>query len=55
MKIINDKGLLPDTKLPNEFGWKKEYYIDYVLKLVSKRDEVGNRLRENVSRYVFEE
>lgn len=55
LKIINDKGLLPDTKLPNEFGWKKEYYIDYVLKLVSKRDEVGNRLRENMRRYVFEE
>ena len=55
LKIINDKGLLPDTKLPNEFGWKKEYYIDYVLKLVSKRDEIGNRLRENMRRYVFEE
>jgi len=26
-----------------------------VLKLVSKRDEVGNRLRENMRRYVFEE
>lgn len=55
LKIINDKGLLPDTKLPNEFGWKKEYYIDYMLKLVSKRDEVGNRLRESMRRYVFEE
>ena len=55
LKIINDKGLLPYTELPNEFGWKKEYYIDYVLKLVSKKDEVGNRLRENMRRYVFEE
>ena len=55
LKIINDKGLLSDTILPNELGWKIEYYTDYVLKLVSKRDEVGNRLRESMRRYVFEE
>ena len=55
LKIINDKGLLSDTKLPNEFGWKKEYYIDYVLKLISRKDEVGERLRRSMRKYIFED
>ena len=55
LKIINEKGLLPYTKLPNEFGWKKEYYIDYVLKLISRKDEVGERLRRSMRKYIFED
>lgn len=46
LKVINNKGLLPYTKLPNKFGWKKDYYIDYVLLLLEKNDEVGNRLKQ---------
>ena len=34
LKVINNKGLLPYTKLPNTFGWKKDYYINYVLLLL---------------------
>lgn len=53
LKVINNKGLLPYTQLPNKFGWKKDYYIDYVLLLLGKEDEVGNRLkqifRQNIS------
>lgn len=46
LKVINNKGLLPYTQLPNKFGWKKDYYIDYVLKLLEKNDDVGNKLRQ---------
>ncbi len=46
LKVINNKGLLPYTQLPNKFGWKKDYYIDYVLLLLEKNDEVGNRLKQ---------
>ncbi len=46
LKVINNKGLLPYTKLPNKFGWKKDYYINYVLLLLEKNDEVGNRLKQ---------
>lgn len=46
LKVINNKGLLPYTKLPNKFGWKTDYYIDYVLLLLEKNDEVGNRLKQ---------
>lgn len=46
LKVINNKGLLPYTELPNKFGWKKDYYIDYVLLLLEKNDEVGNRLKQ---------
>lgn len=46
LKVINNKGLLPYTQLPNKFGWKKDYYIDYVLRLLEKNDDVGNKLRQ---------
>ena len=52
LKVINNKGLLPYTKLPNKFGWKKDYYIDYVLLLLEKNDEVGNRLKQTFRQYI---
>ena len=30
LRVINNKGLLPFTNLTNAFGWKRQYYIDYV-------------------------
>ena len=34
LKLINYKGLLPDTKVSTYFGWKKDYYISYVLSIL---------------------
>lgn len=52
LRITNNKGLLPFTKLSNEFGWKKDYYIDYVLTLLAKNDDIGNRLKQIFKEYV---
>ncbi len=35
LKFINHKGLLNATGLLAEFGWKKDYYIAYVMRLLS--------------------
>lgn len=50
--MINNKGLLSYTKLPNKFGWKKDYYIDYVLLLLGKGDEVAEELKQVFRRYI---
>ena len=52
LKIINNKGLLPYTQLSNKFGWKKDYYIDYVLQLVEKNNDVGNKLKQIFRQYI---
>lgn len=53
LRVINNKGLLPFTKLSNEFGWKKQYYIDYVIRLIESKDsdskELCNIFREYIS------
>lgn len=54
LKVINNKGLLPFTKLTSKFGWKKDFYIDYVLLLVEKNDVIGNSLRQIFRKYIFE-
>ena len=46
LRTINNKGLLTYTKLPNQFGWKKGYYIDYILLLLENDDESGNQLKQ---------
>ena len=53
LKIINDKGLLPYTALSNKFGWKKEYYIEYVLRILEIGDTAGQELRASIRRYIF--
>ena len=52
LRVINNKGLLPYTQLPNKFGWKKDYYIDYVLLLLEKKDTVSNELKEIFRQYI---
>ncbi|MCD8036886.1 MAG: hypothetical protein LUE88_05860, partial [Clostridiales bacterium] len=52
LKIINNKGLLSYTTLPNEFGWKKDYYIDYVIRIAGVRDDTGERLRNVFREYI---
>ena len=54
LRVINNKGLLPYTQLPNKFGWKKDYYIDYVLLLLEKKDSVSSRLKEIFRQYIAE-
>lgn len=46
LKVINHKGLLPYTQLTAKFGWKKDYYIDYVLLLIEKNDDIGSSLKQ---------
>lgn len=46
LKIINDKGLLPYTKVASHFGWKKDYYVNYVLTLLGKDGTVENHLKD---------
>lgn len=54
LRVINNKGLLPYTQIPNKFGWKKDYYIDYVLLLLEKKDTVSNELKEIFRQYIAE-
>lgn len=53
LKVINNKGLLPFTQLPNCFGWKKDYYINYILCLTSVNDESGQKLRNAFRNYIL--
>ena len=52
LRVINNKGLLPYTKLPNSFGWKKQYYIDYILRLLNISDECSEELCNIFKAYV---
>lgn len=47
----SEKGLLPATNLSNKFGWKKDYYIDYVINLLSGTD-VSEKLCGVFRKYV---
>lgn len=53
LKVINNKGLLPYTQLTSKFGWKKDYYIDYILLLIEKNDDIGKKLRRILRQYIF--
>lgn len=53
LKVINNKGLLPYTQLTSRFGWKKDFYIDYILLLVEKNDDIGKKLRCLLRQYIF--
>lgn len=52
LKVINNKGLLPYTGLSSKFGWKKDYYIDYVLLLLEKNDKISNKLKQIFKKYI---
>lgn len=52
LKIINNKGLLPYTELTNIFGWKKDYYINYVLNLLNSSDETSKELHTVFKQYI---
>ena len=52
LRVINNKGLLPYTGLSNSFGWKKQYYIDYVLKLLNITDDCAEALCNIFKEYI---
>jgi ABC-type multidrug transport system ATPase subunit len=52
LKVINNKGLMPYVQLSNHFGWKKEYYINYVLRLLNLGDETSTYLRTVFKSYI---
>ena len=52
LRVINNKGLLPFTNLPNEFGWKKQYYMEYVIRLLDTKDGTSEELCDIFRKYV---
>ena len=52
LRVINNKGLLPFTNLTNAFGWKKQYYIDYVIRLIESKDSTSKELCDIFREYV---
>lgn len=52
LKVINDKGLLPFSNLPNAFGWKKDKYIDQVIIFTGQNNTIGEKLRNTFRSYI---
>lgn len=52
LRVINNKGLLPFTDLPNEFGWKKQYYIEYIIRLLESKDSTSEELCDTFREYI---
>lgn len=52
LRVINNKGLLPFTNVSNAFGWKKQHYIDYVIRLLGTQDNTSEELCNIFRNYV---
>ena len=52
LRVINNKGLLPYTSLPNSFGWKKQYYSDYVLRLLDTTETCAEELKSVFKQHI---
>ena len=52
LRVINNKGLLPFTNVSNAFGWKKQHYIDYVIRLLGTQDNTSEELCNIFKNYV---
>lgn len=52
LQVINNKGLLPFTNLTSVFGWKKQYYIEYVIRLMESKDSDSRKLCDIFRKYV---
>ena len=48
LKIINNKGLIDESKMPSAFGWKRQSYTDYVLRLLSNSKDMVDMLRKYI-------
>ena len=53
LKVINNKGLLPFTGVTNEFGWKKQFYIEFVIKQLRGGDSSSKELCNILRKYIF--
>lgn len=45
LKIINNKGLINDSKIPNIFHWRKADYIDFIFRAMNVSDEIPNIMK----------
>lgn len=52
LRVINNKGLLPFTNVSNAFGWKKQHYIDYVIRLLGTQDNTSEELCNIFRNYI---
>lgn len=52
LRVINNKGLLPFTNVSNAFGWKKQHYIGYVIRLLGTQDNTSEELCNIFRNYV---
>ena len=52
LRVINNKGLIAITRLSNQFGWTKDYYINQVLQFISSNDDDAKQLISIIKRYV---
>lgn len=52
LRVINNKGLLSFTNVSNAFGWKKQHYIDYVIRLLGTQDNTSEELCNIFKNYV---
>ncbi|OAA91239.1 DUF4435 domain-containing protein [Clostridium ljungdahlii] len=52
LRITNNKGLLPSSGILSVLGWKKNYYIDYVLRLVDLNKQENDVIRNEFLKYI---
>lgn len=52
LKVINNKGLLPFTNLTNNFGWKKDFYISYILNILNSSSDDSKELSDILCNYI---
>ena len=52
LKVINNKGLLQHSGLPAAFGWKRNYYIDYVLRLLGTNGQDAKNLADAIKEHI---
>lgn len=53
LKIINNKGLLPESGILSKIKLKKEVYIDTVIRLIRCNREEGKQIREILKNYII--
>ena len=52
LQVINNKGLLQFTGVSRAFGWKQQYYIDYVIRLIELKDDTSDEICGIFKRYI---
>lgn len=52
LRVINNKGLMQHSGLPAAFGWKRNYYIDYVLRLLDSNEPCAKELSAAIREHI---